>query len=223
MRLHVDAPGEFSARSPRATCYVPSAACGRATCDVLRAECGVRTCHVRCALCPTCPCDVLCARRATCDVLRTTPRCCDDDPAQNGLSGFVGKLLEEQDGDVLREGIRVLSQAQSDRMRSQGRPLARSAASMRRQARSEDRAPQSQPSVVSREGPRIALGRTSHLARRTSHVHVGTSHVAPSTLHAHVARRTWHVGTSHVAPSTLHAHVARRTWHVGTLHPARST
>jgi len=24
---------------------------------------------------------------------------------------FVGKLLEEQDGDVLREGIRVLSQA----------------------------------------------------------------------------------------------------------------
>ena len=27
------------------------------------------------------------------------------------LSTFVGKLLEEQDGDVLREGIRVLSQA----------------------------------------------------------------------------------------------------------------
>jgi len=27
------------------------------------------------------------------------------------LSAFVGKLLEEQDGDVLREGIRVLSQA----------------------------------------------------------------------------------------------------------------
>jgi putative transposase len=26
-------------------------------------------------------------------------------------SAFVGKLLEEQDGDVLREGIRVLSQA----------------------------------------------------------------------------------------------------------------
>ena len=25
------------------------------------------------------------------------------------LSAFVGKLLEEQDGDVLREGIRVLS------------------------------------------------------------------------------------------------------------------
>jgi len=28
-----------------------------------------------------------------------------------GLTAFVGKLLEEQDGDVLREGIRVLSQA----------------------------------------------------------------------------------------------------------------
>ena len=27
------------------------------------------------------------------------------------LNAFVGKLLEEQDGDVLREGIRVLSQA----------------------------------------------------------------------------------------------------------------
>lgn len=27
------------------------------------------------------------------------------------LSAFIGKLLEEQDGDVLREGIRVLSQA----------------------------------------------------------------------------------------------------------------
>jgi hypothetical protein len=27
------------------------------------------------------------------------------------LSAFVGKLLEEQDEDVLREGIRVLSQA----------------------------------------------------------------------------------------------------------------
>lgn len=27
------------------------------------------------------------------------------------LPAFVGKLLEEQDGDVLREGIRVLSQA----------------------------------------------------------------------------------------------------------------
>lgn len=27
------------------------------------------------------------------------------------LSAFVGKLLKEQDGDVLREGIRVLSQA----------------------------------------------------------------------------------------------------------------
>ena len=27
------------------------------------------------------------------------------------LSAFVGKLLEEQDGDVLREGIRVLSRA----------------------------------------------------------------------------------------------------------------
>jgi putative transposase len=27
------------------------------------------------------------------------------------LSAFVGKLLEEQDGDVLREGIRMLSQA----------------------------------------------------------------------------------------------------------------
>jgi transposase-like protein len=27
------------------------------------------------------------------------------------LSAFVGRLLEEQDGDVLREGIRVLSQA----------------------------------------------------------------------------------------------------------------
>src|SRR3954454_13338606 len=27
------------------------------------------------------------------------------------LSAFIGKLLEEQDGDFLREGIRVLSQA----------------------------------------------------------------------------------------------------------------
>jgi len=27
------------------------------------------------------------------------------------LSAFVGKLFEEQNGDVLREGIRVLSQA----------------------------------------------------------------------------------------------------------------
>ena len=32
-----------------------------------------------------------------------------------GLSAFVGKLLEDQDGDVLREGIRVLSQALHDR------------------------------------------------------------------------------------------------------------
>ena len=31
--------------------------------------------------------------------------------AKMDLSGFVGKLLEEQDGDTLREGIRVLSQA----------------------------------------------------------------------------------------------------------------
>ena len=27
------------------------------------------------------------------------------------LSAFIGKLLDEQDGDVLREDIRVLSQA----------------------------------------------------------------------------------------------------------------
>lgn len=31
--------------------------------------------------------------------------------ARMDLTAFVGKLLEEQDGDVLREGIRVLSQA----------------------------------------------------------------------------------------------------------------
>src|SRR5512139_88301 len=31
--------------------------------------------------------------------------------ARMDLSAFVGKLLEEQDGDVLRDGIRVLSQA----------------------------------------------------------------------------------------------------------------
>jgi hypothetical protein len=31
--------------------------------------------------------------------------------ARMDLSAFVGKLLEEQDGDVRREGIRVLSQA----------------------------------------------------------------------------------------------------------------
>lgn len=31
--------------------------------------------------------------------------------ARMDLNAFVGKLLEEQDGDVLREGIRVLSQA----------------------------------------------------------------------------------------------------------------
>jgi transposase-like protein len=31
--------------------------------------------------------------------------------ARMDLSAFVGKWLEEQDGDVLREGIRVLSQA----------------------------------------------------------------------------------------------------------------
>ncbi len=30
------------------------------------------------------------------------------------LSTFVGKLLEEQDGDVLREGVRVLAQALMD-------------------------------------------------------------------------------------------------------------
>ena len=30
--------------------------------------------------------------------------------ARMDLTAFVGKLLEEQDGDVLREGIRVLSQ-----------------------------------------------------------------------------------------------------------------
>ena len=35
------------------------------------------------------------------------------------LTAFVGKLLEEQDGDVLREGIRVLSQ-RSWRRRSPG-------------------------------------------------------------------------------------------------------
>ena len=27
------------------------------------------------------------------------------------LTAFIGKLLEEQDGDILREGIRVLAQA----------------------------------------------------------------------------------------------------------------
>jgi putative transposase len=31
--------------------------------------------------------------------------------ASMDLSAFIGKLLEEQDGDVLREGIRVLAQA----------------------------------------------------------------------------------------------------------------
>ena len=31
--------------------------------------------------------------------------------ARMDLNAFVGKLLEEQDGDVLRDGIRVLSQA----------------------------------------------------------------------------------------------------------------
>ncbi len=31
--------------------------------------------------------------------------------AKMDLSAFVGKLLEEQDGDTLREGIRVLAQA----------------------------------------------------------------------------------------------------------------
>jgi hypothetical protein len=30
--------------------------------------------------------------------------------ARMDLNAFVGKLLEDQDGDVLREGIRVLSQ-----------------------------------------------------------------------------------------------------------------
>jgi len=34
--------------------------------------------------------------------------------ARMDLPAFVGKLLEEQDGDVLREGIRVLSQALMD-------------------------------------------------------------------------------------------------------------
>ena len=36
------------------------------------------------------------------------------------LSAFVGKLLEEQDGDVLREGIRVLSQPGLDGDRGRG-------------------------------------------------------------------------------------------------------
>jgi transposase-like protein len=31
--------------------------------------------------------------------------------ARMDLSAFVGKLLEDQDGDVLREGVRVLAQA----------------------------------------------------------------------------------------------------------------
>jgi putative transposase len=35
----------------------------------------------------------------------------DDGQTKDGSVGVVGKLLEEQDGDVLREGIRVLSQA----------------------------------------------------------------------------------------------------------------
>ena len=30
------------------------------------------------------------------------------------LSAFVGKLLDEQDGDVLREGVRVLAEAVMD-------------------------------------------------------------------------------------------------------------
>jgi len=30
------------------------------------------------------------------------------------FSTFVGKLLEEQDGDILREGVRVLAQALMD-------------------------------------------------------------------------------------------------------------
>jgi len=34
------------------------------------------------------------------------------------LSAFVGKLLKEQDGDLLREGIRVLSQALLESERS---------------------------------------------------------------------------------------------------------
>jgi hypothetical protein len=34
--------------------------------------------------------------------------------ARMDLSTFVGKLLEEQDGDVLREGVRVLAQALMD-------------------------------------------------------------------------------------------------------------
>src|SRR5215813_3592245 len=44
--------------------------------------------------------------------------CANNDVEEDGmakgrmdLSSFVGKLLEEQDGDVLREGIRVLAQA----------------------------------------------------------------------------------------------------------------
>ena len=49
------------------------------------------------------------------------------------LTAFVGKLHEEQDGDVLREGIRVLSQALmetevagligAERARAQWRPV----------------------------------------------------------------------------------------------------
>jgi hypothetical protein len=31
------------------------------------------------------------------------------------LSTFVGKLLEEQDGDVLREGVRVLARIRPSR------------------------------------------------------------------------------------------------------------
>jgi hypothetical protein len=45
------------------------------------------------------------------------------------LSAFVGKLLEEQDGDVLREGIRVLSQALMET--EGGRPDRRRAARAR--------------------------------------------------------------------------------------------
>jgi hypothetical protein len=34
--------------------------------------------------------------------------------ARMDLSTFVGKLLEEQNGDVLREGVRVLAQARME-------------------------------------------------------------------------------------------------------------
>jgi hypothetical protein len=79
--------------------------------------------------------------------------------ARMDLSTFVGKLLQEQDGDVLREGVRVLAQALT------GTEVT-ALVGAERYERSEDRAAYRNGSRANETVLALAIGHRSRRRRR---------------------------------------------------------